>query len=44
METGQKIPNFTAATTDGTTFALDQALANHNAVVITTFPLCFTGS
>lgn len=44
MEVGQHVPHFTAAATDGTTFDLAQALVDHKAVVITTFPLCFTSS
>lgn len=44
MEVGQKVPDFSGVATDGSTFSLSQALAENKAVVITTFPLCFTGN
>lgn len=43
MEIGQKVPDFTLPATTGESLTLSQVCAAHKAVVLTTFPLCFTG-
>lgn len=43
MEIGQKIPDFTLAATNGESLTLSKVCAANKAVVLTTFPLCFTG-
>lgn len=43
MEIGQKVPDFTLVSTSGENITLSQVCAANKAVVLTTFPLCFTG-
>jgi peroxiredoxin len=43
MEIGQKVPDFTLPATTGQNLTLSAACAAGKGVVLTTFPLAFTG-
>ncbi|HYG60374.1 MAG TPA: hypothetical protein VD902_20070 [Symbiobacteriaceae bacterium] len=43
MQIGQKVTDFTLPATTGTNLTLSEVCASKKAVVLTTFPLAFTG-
>lgn len=43
MDVGQKVPDFTLPATTGENLTLSQLCGAKQAVVLTTFPLAFTG-